>query len=108
MENLKFKVSYARLVEIVNEFYAKEFHECIFNKDAETQFIHKLVSEMTPNETWQDVTGIESGKPDTLLDTARVSGLSMYSTFKAPVGEVAFTFDADDQSWRLVLTSDSY
>ena len=102
MENLECKVSYTRLVKIANEFT-----ECIFN-GAETQFIQKLVSEMTPNETWQDVTGIESGKPNKLQYTARVSGLSMYSTFKAPVGEVAFTFDADGQSWRLALTSDSY
>ena len=102
MENLECKVSYTRLVKIANEFT-----ECIFN-GADTQFIHKLVSEMTPNEAWQDVTGIESGKPNKLLDTAMVSGLSMYSKFKAPVGEVTFTFDADGQSWRLVLTSDSY
>ena len=103
MENLECKVSYTRLVKIDNEFT----DECIFN-GAETQFIRKLVSEMTANETWQDVTGIESGKPDKLLDTATVSGLSMYSTFKAPVGEVTFNFTANDQSWRLVLTSDSY
>ena len=102
MENLECKVSYTRLVKIANEFT-----ECIFN-GAETQFIRKLVSEMTANETWQDVTGIESGKPDKLLDTATVSGLSMYSTFKAPVGEVTFNFTANDQSWRLVLSSDSY
>jgi hypothetical protein len=103
MENLECKVSYTRLVKIANEFT-----ECIFNNGAETQFIQKLVSEMTASETWQDVTGIESGKPDKLLDTATVSGLSMYSTFKAPVGEVTFNFTANDQSWRLVLTSDSY
>ena len=107
MENLECKVSYTRLVEIVNEFYTKEFHDGIFN-GAETQFIQKLVSEMTASETWQDVNGIESGKPDKLLDTATVSGLSMYSTFKAPVGEVTFNFTANDQLWRLVLTSDSY
>ena len=103
MENLECKVSYTRLVKIANEF-----NECIFNNGAETQFIQKLVSEMTASETWQDVTGIESGKPDKLLDTATVSGLSMYSTFKAPVGEVTFNFTANDQLWRLVLTSDSY
>lgn len=102
MENLECKVSYTRLVKIANEFT-----ECIFN-GADTQFIQKLVSEMTPNENWQDVTGIESGKPDKLLDTATVSGSSMYSKFKAPVGEVTFNFTANDQSWRLVLTSDSY
>jgi hypothetical protein len=103
MENLECKVSYTRLVKIANEFT-----ECIFNNGAETQFIQKLVSEMTASETWQDVTGIESGKPDKLLDTATVPGSSMYSSFKAPVGEVAFTFVADGQSWRLLLTSDSY
>ena len=102
MENLECKVSYTRLIKIANEF-----NECIFN-GADTQFIRKLVSEMTVSETWQDVTGIESGKPNKLRDTARVSGLSMYSSFKAPVGEVTFNFTANDQSWRLVLTSDSY
>ena len=67
MENLECKVSYTRLVKIANEFT-----ECICNNGAETQFIQKLVSEMTASETWQDVTGIESGRPDKLLDTATV------------------------------------
>ena len=103
MENLECKVSYTRLVKIVNEFT-----ECIFNNGIETQFLQKLVSEMTASETWQDVNGIESGKPDKTPDIVGVSGLSLYSTFKAPVGEVTFNFAVNDQSWRLVLTADSY